>query len=267
MADSDITGLTELTDLANDDVFAVDDTSDSAITKKITGANTLKRISAASVYASPPSSPFEGQMWYPPDSPYSSMGGFRYTGSVWAPANGMTLPVDGDFAWVNQGGAAITATGGALYLKAPTAAGENLRIRVKTAPATPYTITAAFLLNHMNQNYSGGGLLFRQSSDGKIHTFSFHATPGLSSLKWSSATASVAYYVGPLFTTRHLWWLQISDDGTNRIVRQSADGLNWIMFGTIGRTDYLTADQVGYLALAQSTTFDTGMTLLSWKET
>ena len=46
-----------------------------------------------------------------------------------------------------------------------------LRCRVKSAPSTPYTITAAFLPTHiMDVSYHTYGLLFRDSGTGKIHS-------------------------------------------------------------------------------------------------
>lgn len=277
MADLKITQLPEETSPVGADLLAmVDDVAGTPTTKKVTltsVATLMGTLSGGnhtytSAHASPPATPGAGDLWLPTDSFYA----YRYSGSLWVPWGPiypMTPPVDGDFAWINQGSATIINTGGALYLKTPTTAGENVRMRVKTAPSPPYTITAAFMLDWWIQAYHSGGLLFRQISDGKLHTLGITATLGISSLKWTSATASFAYYVSPIGTVviRPLWWMQISDDGTNRIVRLSMDGYNWDVIGTIGRTDYLTADQVGFFAFAQDTTRDGGLTLLSWKET
>src|SRR6266446_5233542 len=56
-----------------------------------------------------------------------------------------TAPVDGDYAWINQGGASVTVNAnGSICLYAP-ATGDSLRVRKKAAPATPYTMTAGFM--------------------------------------------------------------------------------------------------------------------------
>jgi hypothetical protein len=46
----------------------------------------------------------------------------------------------------------------------------------------------------------------------------------------------------------------------------STDGQNFKVIHTVGRTDFLTADQVGFFVNDQSNTIAAGMTLLSWKQ-
>jgi hypothetical protein len=61
-------------------------------------------------------------------------------------------------------------------------------------------------------------------------------------------------------------FFRIADDGANRISSISTDGINFRVIHTVARTDFLTADQVGFFVNCQETTWDAGMTLLSWKE-
>lgn len=218
-------------------------------------------VTYASAYASPPGSPASGDMWYPTDSP-SLYAGFRYSGSAWVPNNGMTLPgVCADFTWVNQGTATCTDAGGAIVLTGPVGAGDNHRMLVKTAPATPYTITAAVELDQI-ASFNAGGVTFRQSSDGKAHTLSFITGVGVVSLK-----VATAYYTTLNIANRELWWFQISDDGANRISRYSLHGPDgpWRELHSVGRTDFLTADQVGFLVNAENVTYVPRLRLLSWK--
>lgn len=66
----------------------------------------------------------------------------RDTGAAfaeWGPAFPLTKPVDGDFAWINQGGATVSTTTGGILLQGAADAGTQLRIRKKAKPATPYT--------------------------------------------------------------------------------------------------------------------------------
>jgi hypothetical protein len=58
-------------------------------------------------------------------------------------------------------------------------------------------------------------------------------------------------------------FLQIGDDGTNRLVKFSADGQNFETFHSIGRTDFLTADEWGFYVSAPDTTYAIGLTVLS----
>ena len=62
------------------------------------------------------------------------------------PYHRFTPPVIGDFTWVNQGTATVTDRKGMAVLETPSvASGENLRLLVKSAPATPYEITVAMM--------------------------------------------------------------------------------------------------------------------------
>ena len=62
-------------------------------------------------------------------------------------------------------------------------------------------------------------------------------------------------------------WFQIADDNTNRICSISQDGQNFDTFHSVGRTDFLTADQIGICLRSQTTTGTLARaTLISWKE-
>lgn len=285
MANLKITQLTEETSPVGADLIAiVDDVAGTPTTKKVTLTNlaTLMGTLApggdsthTSAHAAPPGSPGAGDLWLPNDSFYA----YRYTGSVWVPWGPifpMAPPDNSLFSWVNQGSAAVSVVNGGIFLSTPQGgATAEARIRVMAAPATPYTVTAAFMTNHPVVSYRECGLLFRQSSDGKLATFATYyengPTPHIESKKWSAANFPGAfYYKHPMGGPRQLYWLQISDNGTDRICRWSQDGQNWVTVHSVGRTDYLTADQIGFFVNAQnvSNAFDTGdMTLLSWKVT
>jgi hypothetical protein len=184
----------------------------------------------------------------------------------WGPLFPFTLPVDGDFAWINQdAGGSVDATKGGIYLLAAPVGGDNLRIRIKAAPATPYTITAAILPQFLQADYSGCGLCWRQSSDGKIVSFGHSYTGKLAVTKWTDehnwsalALEKATVHNVPLF-------LRIADNGVNRICSFSEDGQFWLLMHTVGRTDYLTANQVGFYANSNNVTWPAALTLLSWK--
>jgi hypothetical protein len=253
-------GITELFYKASDGTER--DLSDASST----GANTTSTGAAGSE----PGSPSSGNLYFPNN-------GFsveRYSGSAWAPWGPifpLTAPVDGDFAWVNQGGASVTTTNGGIALRAPATSGTSFRIRKKSAPATPYTITAWFLMNIVGTQLGMAGLLFRQSSDGKLHAHYLWGNSSgilnLFSTKWTNETTLSAHYVASIpFAPQSPVCLRIADNGTNRICSVSADGVNFITTHTVGRTDFLTANEVGFFANTQSTAFDAVSTLLSWKE-
>ena len=215
-----------------------------------------------------------GRIFLPNDGFYAE----RDTGSAWAPWGPIfpfTVPVDGDFSWVNQGGASVDTTNGGIHLIAPAGAGENVRARVKAAPATPYTITAAFLQMRPEVDFAACGLLFRQSSDGKLvtgaliwdSTLTGSGDSAIRAVKYTNPTTFSANYTNTLpVSPGNLVFIRIADDGVNRITSYSADGQHWTTVHSVGRTDFLTADQVGFFCNANQATWPVAMTLLSWKQ-
>jgi hypothetical protein len=196
---------------------------------------------------------------------------YRDTGlswGCWGPLFPFTEPVNGDFSWVNQGGASVDATNGGVYLYAPAGVGNQLRIRVMSAPATPYVVTAAFLSMNVYTGATGTahGLLWRQSSDGKLATFHLGGTANtIFSSKWTNETTFSATYAQMNMSTTALTFMRIADDGTDRYCYYSEDGQHWLELHSVGRTDFLTADQIGFFGLTQSASFGHGVTLLHWQ--
>lgn len=199
----------------------------------------------------------------------------RDTGSAWAPWGPiypLTRPVDADFAWINQGGASVVDGGGGICLIAPGGT-INVRLRKKAAPATPYVITACILpmLPAATTDSAGFGLAFREAGTGELQVFGWGNQAGggakMISWKFTSPTAFSASYNTFAIVPSTPVWLRIADNGTNRICSWSPDGQNWFVFHTVGRTDFLTADEVGFFIYTQfSITPETAITLLSWKE-
>lgn len=196
--------------------------------------------------------------------------------AAWLPP--LTTPVLADFAWVTQGTGTATEQYGGITLYEPghgTAA--SLRILKKAAPATPYVITAGLVpsLWVANKTYCHFGLCFRQSSDGKVHTFGIlpvntaNYDPPFKSAKWTSDTAYSTEYNSTAFHFTSIIWLRIADDGANRICSLSGDGFTWQAVHTIGRTDFLTANEVGFYVDAWNTgtpNMDVALHLIHWEE-
>jgi hypothetical protein len=171
------------------------------------------------------------------------------TWDYWGPIFPLIPPADSGFSWVNQGSATVGTTNGGITIYNPASSGDSLRCRVKTAPATPWTLTVYQRALFHPTNSAQVGILFRESSSGKISSFHQAFTGGtfaIQSTKWSSATAFSANYtsVGMGLVGR---WLRITDNGTNRICYSSDDGINWISYHSVTRLDFLTggADQFG----------------------
>jgi hypothetical protein len=150
-------------------------------------------------------------------------------------------------------------------------ASGGFHIRKKAAPATPYTITAGFIPDPLISNFHTVGLCFRDAG-GKLGTFSLQgydgAIPGLNigAHKYNSPTSYSGTYLSRGYSPGALLWLRIADNGTNRICSVSGDGVHWRVFHTIGRTDFLTATEVGFFldVTDSGVLHGTGITLVSW---
>jgi len=188
-----------------------------------------------------------------------------------------TAPVDADFSWVNQGAASVSTGDQGILLSVPATAADSLRLRMKNAPATPYTITAAFFATAGVNAASGAsyGLVFREAATGELHTMLACVSPTgiLSSSKFSSATAFSAHYTSTTQSAMNIpqsripiMWLRITDDGANRLTYYSLDGYDFVQYTTVGRTDFLTADQVGFFCNSRDAAVAAKVRLLSWLE-
>ena len=181
----------------------------------------------------------------------------------------ITTPVLGDFSWVNQDVASVDDTYGSIYLSVPANNAINFNLLVKSAPTPPYTITA-WVIPHVSMvNYNYVGLCFRESATGEIVAFGTnYNTNDLSHQKQNSPTSYNSSYASYSYRPSSFGlWLRLQDDNTNRIVSWSADGRHFFVAGTVGRTDFLTADQVGFFVQSRNATYPAGITIVSWLET
>jgi hypothetical protein len=219
-----------------------------------------------SAYASRPVAGTAGRIWLPTDSIFSAYD----SGSDWKEYYGSTPVYSTNgwpSTWVNQGTATKDVTKGGLQLHQPALGGDNVRCVVKTAPATPYIITVG-LIPRPSLNGHGVGIGFRDSVGGKLYNVLYGA-PGIGTTKWNSPTSwnnnitslgtqGSQNLAGPL-------WLQIEDNGTNRIWRYSTDGIFFFTIQTASRTDFFTADQVGVF-MNNNSAQDSDAWFISWRE-
>lgn len=180
-------------------------------------------------------------------------------GGVFGWLGDFTPPDLTDFAWVNQGSATATQAGTNLYMTAPLSGTNSLRILKRATPATPWVITIGFLYSMHQTDFAEAGLVYRQSSDGKLVTLNCQFGTSafrVTTSKWTNPTTfSAVYTPSPqaYLSPSSVAWLRIADDATNRISSWSLDGDVWEALHTVGRTDFLTADEWGiYLNNANS---------------
>lgn len=244
--------------------------ADGTLNRFLSRGTAAQRAAFSPSAPTPASGPNPGYIWYETDTGLL----YAYDGSGWDRAGFVgadSPPVDGDFSWVNQGGASVITTNGGIHLSAPTNASQGWRIRKKSSPSTPWTLTVWFIPLMLNVSFHRVAVMFRQSSDGKLVTFeySFNAsdqTPELVVNKWTSATAFSANYALVGVQSSNLVCLRIADNATNRICSFSQDGTNFLQIHSVSRTDFLTADEIGFGADPNNATYGCGLTVVSWKQ-
>lgn len=201
---------------------------------------------------------------------------FYDDGSNWHPYFGSVpltqVPVLSNWTQVNMGSATIADWAGAIQLNGPALAGDSFKMAVKSAPSTPYTITAAFLIANAGINFSMGGLIHRNSSSGDLRVYgvtrvngewlgrSFHSGP--TGAGNSRGTDVSRHVIEP----SPLLWLRFADNGTTVTYSFSVNGFDWVVWGTGTHSEDFTPDQVGFGINVNNSTRGMTLTLLSWKE-
>jgi len=164
-----------------------------------------------------------------------------------------TAPSDTGYSWDNQGSATLTDNTSHLVLACGSDGGASLHVRYKTAPATPYVITAVLMSNFYVDTGTNpqAGLVFRESGSGKIQIFGpavFGGGAYYQLMAWTSSSSfssSTFQYKIPGMQCA-VAWLRIADDGSNKKFSVSNDSVNWQEVFSHGRTTFLTADQIGF---------------------
>lgn len=188
---------------------------------------------------------------------------------IGASSTGYTAPpAVGSFTWVNQGGASAATVGSDLVIEAPAGASANLRLLVISTPATPYTLTVALKPVMFGADFASVGVAWRESGTGRLAPWVWAAASGykLQALKYTdTGTYNSLYQEVAYQPVGDAIWLRAADDGTNRTVSISSDGVNWVQFHQVSRTDFLTADQIGLVVNAQNATFPVKLVVKSWQ--
>lgn len=221
-----------------------------------------------------------GRINFITDSPFLAVDNgtsLQYHGPIWE----MTEPINGDYVWVNQGtGTVSTTNGGVLLTETSSGTSNNLRIRKKSKPSVPYTITSYGLPSWGRIGATGvynAGILMRESSTSKLATWQFTITSNgdfvyLEQSRWSNATTYVSSPV--LIDLKDQVydgapWLQMSETSTNIVFRFSMDGFNFFTVLDQAKTNAFTTapDEVGFFINASNTTNNPSYHLLSWVQT
>jgi hypothetical protein len=186
----------------------------------------------------------------------------------WGTVYPMQMPDSSQFSWTNQGGASVKTNEGGIFLKALASATPSWRVRKKTLPSTTYSITMACAPLLYPGDFVYSGLLWRESSSGKLITFglSYNGEYRIMVNHWDDPTTfsttliDIKNYANPA-----LVWLRASGDSINRYYMASNDGCNFFVLDSGVRTDFMTANEIGF-GVSTENSKDAYLTVFSWKE-
>jgi hypothetical protein len=188
----------------------------------------------------------------------------------------LVVPNNSLYTWKNQGGATVTTATGAIRLFGPSSGASNsLRIREKATPSGAYTVELAGIPFVDSATFHLVGLYMRDSTGNAAITC--HYSPSNNYIfcgQWTNDTTYGGNYTGSAlldarrFLAHGLLWLRVVDNGSTRTFQASSDGVGWETTLSTSRTDFLTADRVGFVVDApqNSTATDAALTLVHWDE-
>lgn len=153
--------------------------------------------------------------------------------------------------WTSLGSPTVTTSYSSRLMTETAVAGDSIRGEYRTlSPTSNYTATFYFDWSLPATNYAQAGILLRNSGGNLLIFYgaSYSAGMNLGAVKWTSQTVFSANYrliIASNFTPFPNW-LRIRDDSTNRYYEYSPNGVDWVLFQSTTRTDFLTPDQIGW---------------------
>lgn len=221
-------------------------------------ATEILGINASGVYASLPAFGHPGRRYICTDVDLV----LEDNGSAWVPVHigsegGVpTTPPSSSWTTTTLGSATIAADRDGRLNTCPSAAGDNWRNEYRTlSPTSNYTFTVYLETALYSSNLSKAALILRNSGSGNFISFGHSYDTGsfggygIQTIKYSNPTTGIAIYNSQSVAQLPFGlpkWLRVRDDGTNRFFEFSDNGLNWMLHYSVGRTDYITPDQIGW---------------------
>ena len=253
-------------------VSVADDPANSRTNVVIAGGGAGSSIGSGT-FANLPLDPLPAgpMVYYFSDSPYTHA---VFDGEQWRLFRGgfeCAPPNDADFTWVNQGTASVATTWGGVYLEMPGIGSQSVKIRKKSAPAVPYTISAGFLMNLHPLNYTFLSLGFRNSADGELSHLRYGFNNGWVFSRVNSSTPVQDVASAGTVSTDGLFnpiWLRIADNGVNHIFSYSHDGRVWLPIYSEPRATLLPASNEVFFSVDNrlSASYTVGVYLIHWAQ-
>lgn len=230
----------------------------------------LADMNLRGAFASRPAAGVAGRKYHCTDTPFW----YYDDGSTWRKYFGsypIVTPDDSGYTWDNQSNTVRDVSKDMVTLSLPLTTLTGISVRYVAAPSTPYTITAAFLVNQCPLALIQTWLGFR-ASDGKMAGILAEHTSGLATIntwKMTSSTVFSAAYQGPnaISPVGGLLFFRIEDDATNFKFYISSDGVNFSLYDSRTRTDFLTPAQVFFAwGSTHAGTRSSSVSLIHWAQ-
>lgn len=206
---------------------------------------------------------------FPGNSPYLVRdidGVFTYHGIL----RELVPPVIDDFTWFNQGSSVINDDYVAAWVTCAAGSNPNVRGLVKAQPAKPYKIDVLCAYQSGAVGSQFGGVCWRDSAGGGLVVAQVNNNSTIVIQKYTSPTALSANYASVALSNYAQVsvpvFIRLEDNNTSRIVSVSVDGKHWQAIHTIGNTDFITANQVGFVANPSTGSVGTNLWLTHWRE-
>lgn len=165
-----------------------------------------------------------------------------------------------------------TLSSGALSFQTTNNAGSfNIEYCSIAAPSTPYKITMQLIQTSNTagtNSFAGAGLAWSNGTAFTTWRIDKASPPNFITVQMTNATTGSANQtveaqsgVGNTGQWGAGQYLQIIDDGTNRITCYSFDGIKYFQHDSVTRTTFLTPTTIGPFVT------NSGMIILSWTQT
>lgn len=158
-------------------------------------------------------------------------------------------PVVADFTLDNAGTASMADGTGGIVLTMPSSTINIRFIRYGVAPSSSFKVIlrSTALSPYRNGNiHNGGAIILRNSSSGKLITFSC-SNASIYMQRWAGyASFNASPLNGVALFYNMQIWRKVESDGTTLSFYLSADGLDWGLIATEALASYISSvDQVG----------------------
>jgi len=220
-----------------------------------TAPSPVAQLPISGTYAARPSAGTSGRFYFCTDNgnTYLDNGTTWDLTSVAGTGIAGAEPPSSGWSTTTLGSATVAADKGGRLFTAPVDATSTLRMEYRTlSPASNYTCTAYIETDAEAANYSITGLALRNSGGNLLIQFGLAYNNGwfFRVTKYSAPATYNSDYKSPILAAMPYGppcWLRIRDNATNRFFEYSYNGIDFFTFYSVGRTDYFTPDQIGWV--------------------